>query len=403
MKNYLEDTQKYTRDVGDNMLKALKDKNMFAPFVEFVRNNPAYELALCFRGNDSYSDDGRVIIYKNNHKIWDLYLKNGSPKVMVSLNHLRFMENWRDMIKQLMELGFKDLQGRTYSQLEDRKEFVERSKDFGYNAISLEYSPKAEEEINIVVVNSFAILERMQEEFFGPSHTEIFDVYNARSKKTKKEKRPRNFLKDYYFENHEDKRLDDPNQFLYANFQHCEEKHLQQALFLNNHRFRAGLFLYDLEFSQPKIPGENIESQNEPDMFGIRFNDRGEMEAICMVEVKCTWSAFTGKSGIEKHLSGMENYITSSGRLMKDRRNEACHIMNQYYELGLYGVSRRYEEDEFKSLNKEIIFVFTQNYPLDKKLHRNLTIGEALPKFSVYDHVHKGYYPKGIYAVKRVY
>lgn len=407
-KNIEEDAKNYTRDVGENMFNALNDKNKFAPFVEFVCNNPAYELALCFRGNDYNSDDGKVVIYKNNHRIWDLFLLEGTPNVVIHLNHARFMLDWKDIIKDLMKLGFEDFNGRSYTQLDDKKAFVVRhkSKDYyTYDAISLRYIPRKSSDIADVVSKSYILLEKMQKDFFKPAHMEPFIVTNNRTGKTKEEKRPKNFLKEYFLANNINIRDDDKNHNLYATIQKCEEKHLQQALFLNNHRLANGLFIYDLEFSQPKIPGMNIKSKNEPDMFGIRFDKNGDMEAICMIEVKCTWPAFTGESGLEKHLIGMEDYICNK-RLMDDRKEEACRILNRYYALGLYGINHKYEESDFHGLKREIIFIFTNDFPLEKRLHKkpkNMTIQDAIPRFEKYNCVFKGNYKKGVYAMKKEY
>ena len=65
----------YTRDVSPEMMSELKNRSTFAAFVDYVRDNENNDLALCFRGNDSKI--GKVVIYRNNHMIWELCIKGG--------------------------------------------------------------------------------------------------------------------------------------------------------------------------------------------------------------------------------------------------------------------------------------------------------------------------------------
>lgn len=349
----------YTRDVSEEMIKALN--GVFKPFVDFVKNNK--ELALCFRGNDSAY--GKVIIYWHNHVIWKLSIPyNKQAKVEISANHARFMEKWQDEIKELMKLGFRGPNNEDYDNLElvVRHPIKSNKKDVKYTYdianLTVEEPIKGGSLLNEQFVKkSFDILSNMQNDFFSPKHTE--------------KERPKNFIKEYYFERYKTKKDEDKNQSLYCNFQSGIEKHAQLDLFLNNHKLDSGVFVYDLEFAQPNV-GELFDTKtnqkvskikNQPDMFGIRF-ENGKPKAICMIEVKSTKSAITGKSGLKEHLAGMNQYryLVREGktiRLMSDRKEEALRILNQYREIGLYGVSREYTEKEFLNLDEEIIFVFT--------------------------------------------
>ena len=63
---------------------------------------------------------------------------------------------------------------------------------------------------------------------------------------------------------------------------------------------------------------------------------------------------------------------------MEDRKKEACNILNQYRELGLYGVEKKYEKRAFENLPVEIIFVFTDALTSEatKKLEKDKLPGE---------------------------
>ena len=411
----------YTRDVSTQMIKELKE-GRFTPFVDFVRKSK--DLALCFRGNDS--EKGKVIVYRYNHMIWELcFGTDGTPKVIINPDHARFMKDWRvRIVKGLMDLGFTASDGRDFEQLDHDKGFVirHRQKDgkFTYNTVRLVYYPSDDwKKTENVILESYALLVEMQEAFFSMDYEEVFDVYYPRSRTIKKEKRPRNYIKQYYFDYHSDAD-EDNNRSFYCAFQPCVEKHVQQELFLNNHFFRDGLFIYDLEFAQPKREDISVDSRNKPDMFGIRFDQAGRMVAICLIEVKSKMSALREKkSGLKAHLKGMEEYIqisTDTGLLMDDRKKEACRILNQYKELNLYGVQETYSEEEFTGLKSEIIFIFSHEIvenEFDTTLHRSLIVdsenkepslvNDILDGFKTYGKVCSGEYTGSIVVKKKSY
>lgn len=388
----------YTRDVSPQMMLELQNRDTFAPFVDFVKENENKDLALCFRGNDS--ETGKVVIYRNNHIIWELCIKGGkggSPVVRINPNHARFMKDWNSrVVKELMRLGFKGPKGQDYKQLDNENGFVVRHKvknRYYYDAVFLEYTPTGGYDvIKKVVAASYELLKEMQESYFSPDHNEVFKVYNPRSGVYKEESRPRNYIKQYYFDHNDDAKTDDSNSNYYANFQECIEKHVQQDLFMNNHFLKDGLFIYDLEFIQPSgAPDIKVENKNKPDMFALRFDSKGKIESICMIEVKSTKSALRQNNGIEKHLEGMESYLKEN-ELINKRIEEARKILNQYYELGFYGVKKEFTESDFKDIKKDIIFVFSNELNLDVKIHKDVTIKKVLSRYVDYKKMKYGEY-----------
>lgn len=400
----------YTRDVSPEMMKELQNRDTFAAFVDYVKTNEYKDLALCFRGNDS--EIGKVVIYRNNHMIWELRFNDGLPAVRINPNHARFMKDWNTrVVKKLMRMGFRGPNGQDYEQLERENGFVTRHKTKGgysYDAVYLDYCPTGGYgEVMKVVTSSYTILKEMQESYFSLDHDEEFDVFYPRSGVFKKEKRPRNYIKQYYFDHNVEAKSVDANPNFYANFQRCIEKHVQQDLFMNNHFLKDGLFIYDLEFAQPSnVPGVSVKSKNEPDMFALRFDANGNIVAICMIEVKSTKSALTQNSGLEEHLKGMEEYFyikKENGTLMDDRICEARKILNQYCELGFYDVSRKFKESEFEGIKKEIIFVFSNELDLDVYVHRGVKIKEVLPGYDTYMKIQYGEYLGHADVLKKEY
>ena len=350
-----------TRNVSPDMMKELGESGAFYPFVEFAREKEK-DLALCFRGNDSKI--GKVIIYRHNHVIWELSISRGKPKVSVSMNHARFMYNWIDYaIKGLMDLGFRSPDNKSFDTIKNENGFAVRHKSknkYTYSAINLCFFPRlSEKPVKEVIEKSYEILTNMQDVYFYNDSKEFLKYY-AQSEKDRGEQRPINCIKEYYFDKHPNASKDDDNHDFFAKFQKCLEKHVQQDLFINNHKIGKGVFIYDLEFEQPKVDGVTITDKNKPDMLGIRFDSKGNMVAICMIEVKSTKGALEEKSGLINHRDGMERYLqmsSSEGPLMDDRKREACRILNDYNELGLYGVPQKYNEEDFLKLDSEIIFV----------------------------------------------
>ena len=88
---------------------------------------------------------------------------------------------------------------------------------------------------------------------------------------------------------------------------------------------------------------------------------------------------------------GMEEYIHVK-KLMVHRIEEARKILNQYHELGLYGVDKVFTESDFTDIKMEIIFVFSHGLYLNVNIHRGVTIWKALPGFVAYEKMKYGAY-----------
>lgn len=366
----------YTRDVSPLLIEKCKDNKVFGEFIEFVKKTE--DLALCFRGNDS--DTGTVTIYRHNHEMWQLKINGtGIPIVEVSMNHCRFMSDWDTYaVKGLMDIGFrpvkKELEDHTYDMLVEKRALASKSGKDDYDVIELRYLinvATTSEQMKSVVEKSYVILCRMQNEYFEPLRENTVTVVYKENAKNQ----PINFVKAYVqgLEEVERKKYynSECKNKIYASPQPCVEKHVQQELFLLNHKLRDGLFIYDLEFQQPKKDGVVLGESNKPDMFAIRFDSNGNMKSICLVEVKSTITAFSGTSGVKNHMRGMLeylSYITEKGLLINDRKREACNILNQYRSLGLYGLSDEmppYKVEDFENLETEIIFIFSHGFQLD--------------------------------------
>lgn len=365
----------YTRDVSPILIEKCKNNKVFGEFIEFVKKSK--DLALCFRGNDS--EIGTVTIYRHNHMMWLLRINEiGTPIVEVSMNHCRFMSDWDSYaVKGLMDIGFiplkKELKDYNYDTLVERRALASKSGENDYDVIELEYLidiAATSEQIKTLVEQSYVILCRMQNEYFKPlKENTVKVVYKEHAKN-----QPINFVKAYGLGLEDVERKTYINSEceskIYASPQPCVEKHVQQEIFSLNHKLCDGLFVYDLEFEQPKKNGVKLGKSNKPDMFAIRYDSDGNMKAICLVEVKSTITAFSGTSGVKNHMKGMLEYLsysTEEGLLINDRKREACKILNQYRSLGLYGLSEEmpeYKTEDFEKLETEIIFVFSHGFNL---------------------------------------
>lgn len=390
----------YTRDVSKEMIDALN--GVFKPFVDFVKKHK--ELALCFRGNDSAY--GKVIIYWNNHVVWELSIqKNKQAKVEINANHARFMNTWADNIEVLMGLGFKptksDLKNKEFKELNTKGKLINRTKkkneggsiSYYYNIINFSRILNKDDDVKGFVEDSYNVIKDILKDFFNPS--------------LDKNNKPINYFKEYYKKHNPNIVAEDPKiEDKYATKRVLVEKIAQQDLFLHNHNFKSGLFIYDLEFAQPNGKKFGVAKANKPDMYGIRFDEKGAPVSICMVEVKSTESALKGDCSLKKHLEGMKEYCTKwriegNIRLMEDRKREAYRILDQYREICLYDVNRNFidklgkDEDEFiGKLDEEIIFVLTNEVYMETKYTNKEKVKDILAGFEPYNDLKCGEYCK---------
>ena len=132
----------------------------------------------------------------------------------------------------------------------------------------------------------------------------------------------------------------------------------QQELYKEFDNLQNGLFVYDLEFAQKSISGVSS-NKNQPDMLGIRFKN-GKPEKIVFIEVKSTESAVKdSKSGLKKHLEGMEKYIKEE-LAINNRIEDVYKILSQYNKLQLRKVSN-VDKYMYNKLPIEIRFVLTDD------------------------------------------
>lgn len=136
------------------------------------------------------------------------------------------------------------------------------------------------------------------------------------------------------------------------------EKVRQQELYKEFDNLQNGLFVYDLEFAQKSISGVSS-NKNQPDMLGIRFKN-GKPEKIVFIEVKSTELAVKdSKSGLKKHLEGMEKYIKEE-LAINNRIEDVYKILSQYNKLQLRKVSN-VDKYMYNKLPIEIRFVLTDD------------------------------------------
>ena len=272
-----------TRDVDELLIKKCQDSKVFGLFVDFVKKMD--DLELCFRGNDS--EIGTIIIYRHNHMMWKLETdKNGkSPKVGISMNHCRFMSDWDDYaVRELMRIGFKPTnktyRNETYEQLKcleietGQHIIAKENKEGSCSVMNLKYyidtKKETEEHLREVIHRSYVVLCRMHNEYFDPLEMNMVKVPN--DDYTDIKPKPINFVKAYcrgysteqtYNAVIEDlKKPKDERERLYANLQSCVEKHVQQELFRLNHKLSDGLFIYDLEFTEPSEKSNDSKKNN---------------------------------------------------------------------------------------------------------------------------------------------
>lgn len=289
-------------------------------FVQLVKKYP--ELAFCFRGN---SDDAAIVYYKNHAAFY--ITKSGN--IRFNFNHARFMPDWRERKKQMEDIGYsfqnKDtprLSGTSYS-IGDVSMPKKQAEQLTFHKLEELYT---------------CTIRPMLESFFCAKEKGEYDRFRAE-----------------YSPDHE-QRVSDLD---------LAEKPVQQQLFLACKKLENGYFFYDLEFAQPY--GKMLGCKNQPDLLAVRFDRAGKPKRLVFVEVKSKPEALGGASGLAAHIRGMEHY---PDWLLPVRGRDACHILEQYVQLGLISQpARNFQEEEFAGLPKEILLIFTGEETL-KELKR---------------------------------
>lgn len=300
------------RYLSESSLAKFLPEQPYHIFVQLVKTHP--ELAFCFRGN---SDDAAIVYYKN-HAAFHI-TRSGSVKF--NFNHARFMPDWQERKSQLKAAGYS-FQNKEMPKLKG-----------GSYSIGDVYMPKKQAEpltSDRLEGLYTGIIRPILELFFSAKEKGEYDRFRAECSP-----------------DHERKvsNLD------------LTEKPVQQQLFLSPgfKRLRDGYYIYDLEFSQPY--GKLLGCKNQPDMLAIRFDVSGMPERLVFVEVKTKPEALGGKSGLEEHIRGMEDYPDC---LLPVRSRDAYNILEQYRRLRLLSVpTETFREEDFKVLPKEILLIFT--------------------------------------------
>ena len=291
------------RAVGENLLRELKEGGGFEEFVKFVRNNE--NLILCFRGNGSPE---HVTIYYNNHQVWKLYIDKNKLIASVSFNHARYSIDWEKAFDALCN---------NYNFIGEKKE-KDNITDVGEMRAEIPLDRKFSKEF---VEGTYRIMKPLIDDFFDMNLQ--FDYFKKQTPKRSKS--------------------------------NLVEKKKQQELYIRYDNLSNGIFVYDLEFAQPK--GKNVKKDdNQPDMLGIEFKNKKPVKLLLM-EVKSTEPAMKGKSGFKKHILAMEEYLKEkNSETVKNRIKEAIKILKQYKELKLKNVTQEYN---FDTLPIEIRFILT--------------------------------------------
>lgn len=327
----------------------VKPNGAFYEFNQFVKEH-LDKLVVCFRGNET---PNQITIYRNNHMVWKLYLtsddQNGEPRVEVSFNHARYYKDWNELLITFGSLGF-NIVDKNGSQLVPSV----KGKGVGIGTIVASLPADVSKfDKDEFVKPCYDAVMKMMDSFFDIAFdsSKVTDWFRTYLNKDKKE---------YHLSKQNPKRS-------------YIEKRWQQHLFNELKYAEDGLFVYDLEFSQPsgvinsdddEISEEDESNANEPDMLAVRY-EGGMPVAIVLVEVKSTYDACgSGNSNIKSHFKGMNEYCKNSV-LVKNRHIEACKILEQYKDAGIYVKEGQILPDINNQLPIEIVFIFTSNEPVD--------------------------------------
>jgi hypothetical protein len=91
-------------------------------------------------------------------------------------------------------------------------------------------------------------------------------------------------------------------------------------------------------------------------MLGVRYKNK-KIDKLVFVEVKSTERAMKDKkSGLIKHIKGMEDYIKESTVELKNRLIEAEQILNQYKDLELRKINNI---TKLENISIEVLVILT--------------------------------------------
>ena len=320
----------------DYLEKAFFEKGL-CEFIKFVieHNKTAgvdEKLAVLLRGNND-----SIIIYENNHKIWELSLSEKVCKVSFNFDHARYTQKWPQKLAELKKLGFvlpthdpaKMLSESSPIMIVRNKKGMVTGGSIGVISCT---KPKFSKDF---VKGSYKIIHELQKDFFKE---QLYDFFRLEVAKKYPEAKDVNGA--------------GSNEYV--------EKRWQQRLFFHFNDMNTGYYAYDLEFSQKYPDSEFVKKYakkngqeyasvkakeikqklggNEPDILAIRY-ENWEPKALVFIEVKSTKTACESKSsGVKSHMEGMSKY-SKEPILMKKRRIDAYKSLQQYKSMGLINKS----------------------------------------------------------------
>ena len=317
-----ENVKRDNRAISDEFLGRFKPEGDLHPFIKLVKAHES-DLELCFRGNGN-----NVNIYCKNHQVFKI---EEPGNIEISFSIARYCKNWKILLGELNAFGFEADINNTELEISKGKTIYIKRK--------CTEKPLLYDELEKIYRD---IIEKMFNRYFSvQGEDDTIDYFKKVAKKEYKCK-PKKTL----------------------------EKIRQQEIYSKLRNTCDSYFLYDLEYNQQhdSLKEANEDTYNNaPDMLGLYFNASGVPERLVLVEVKCTKTAVNDKkSGLDKHISCMENYVGCEEHI-RARRQEAFEIIKQYAELELRGLSREfiagYDKDfykkHFENMRVETLIILT--------------------------------------------
>lgn len=329
------------RALSEPFLSEFMEGGKYEPFVKLVKKYKD-ELELCFRGNNLPSE--AVCIYYNNHLVYKIE-SNGN--ITINFDHARYSKDYNTywtMINQTYEFNTNaPKEPRIKVKVNKRKKTGDVSYSTEVSYITAPYNESIKNNVERIYVDC---IRKM-----------LIDSFDTRNTKD-------------YFREKADKTNDKYKGQLSQSGRKAIwlEKVRQQQLFAKMKHTTDGYFFFDMEFSQKSLKDSDQYGEalsNEPDMLAIFFDSNGLPKKYTFVEVKCTNSAYTGKSGMVAHLQKMKEYPVE---YMEARLREAALVLKQYEKLGFYSFAQPVQMADYMKLvskKPENLFVFTDD-ALDK-------------------------------------
>jgi len=370
------DKEKDHRSVDSKFLDDFcKDNGRLHQFLVKVKKINSFadikdRLVVCFRGSN-------IIIYKNNHVLWNISKDSETDdyKVEFNFNHARYREDWENILSGLCseDIGYKvNVSGAEKKKQIDKsglkpkyreKEKVVTGGDIGtIQCIKHSYSKE-------FVDYTYDVLDKLINSFMIDStdyfRKRIIEIANRPGSNIRMADKIHESGSNPYIEKRWQQRL----------FHH----------FKNRQENGKWIFAYDLEFSQryPNMDIKEVLEANEPDMMAIQFDDEGNAEKLLLIEIKSTYSVCwtekknkdTGEyehhSDLWEHVKGMKAYCEMPF-FIHSRIIDAHKIIGQYKDTGLYESLSDANIDSILSLTGndiERIILFTNNQlPKEEKI-----------------------------------